>query len=160
MWMVLLYLSAIVAANFSVWFFGPASTPANAFLFIGLDFIVRDRLQDLWAGKNLAARMGGLIAAGALITFFLNPAAGRIAAASCAAFAVSTAVDWGVYTIVRRRPWMVRANVSSFFAAAADSLLFPTLAFGVFLPHIVLAQWAAKVAGGFLWSWAFSRWRA
>lgn len=158
--MVLLYLTAIVAANFSVWFFGPVSTPVNAFLFIGFDFILRDKLQDLWAGRGLALKMGALIGAGSLITFFLNPAAARIAVASCVAFAASTSVDWGIYTLVRRRPWMVRANISSFFAAAADSFIFPTLAFGAFLPRIVLAQWLAKVAGGVLWSLVFSRWRS
>jgi hypothetical protein len=32
--------------------------------------------------------------------------------------------------------------------AAVDSLLFPTLAFGVLMPGIVLAQFVAKIAGG------------
>lgn len=155
--MVALYIAAVVAANFSVHFFGPVSTPINAFLFIGLDFIVRDKLQDLWAGKSLIPKMGALIATGALITFALNPDAGRIAAASCIAFAVSNSVDWGVYYLIRKKPWMVRANVSNFFAAGADSLLFPTLAFGVFMPLIVLAQWGAKILGGLVWSWVFSK---
>ena len=52
---------------------------------------------------------------------------------------------------------MVRANVSNFFAAGADSLLFPTIAFGAFMPLIVLAQWTAKVLGGLVWSWVFAR---
>ena len=156
-WMVLLYIAAVVAANFSVHFFGPVSTPINAFLFIGLDFIVRDKLQDLWTGRHLFAKMGALIGAGALITFLLQPEVGRIAAASCIAFAVSSSVDWGIYSLIRKRPWMVRANVSNFFAAGADSLLFPTIAFGAFMPLIVLAQWTAKVLGGLVWSWVFAR---
>ena len=156
-WMVALYIAAVVAANFSVHFFGPVSTPINAFLFIGLDFIVRDKLQDLWAGKSLVPKMGTLIAVGSLITFLLQPEVGRIAAASCIAFAVSSSVDWGIYSLIRKRPWMVRANVSNFFAAGADSLLFPTIAFGAFMPLIVLAQWTAKVLGGLLWSWVFSK---
>ena len=156
-WMVLLYIAEVVAANFSVHFFGPVSTPINAFLFIGLDFIVRDKLQDLWTGRHLFAKMGALIGAGALITFLLQPEVGRIAAASCIAFAVSSSVDWGIYSLIRKRPWMVRANVSNFFAAGADSLLFPTIAFGAFMPLIVLAQWTAKVLGGLVWSWVFAR---
>ena len=156
-WMVALYIAAVVAANFSVHFFGPVSTPINAFLFIGLDFIVRDKLQDLWAGKSLVPKMGTLIAVGSLITFLLQPEVGRIAAASCIAFAVSSSVDWGIYSLIRKRPWMVRANVSNFFAAGADSLLFPTIAFGAFMPLIVLAQWTAKVLGGLVWSWVFAR---
>jgi hypothetical protein len=34
-----------------------------------------------------------------------------------------------------------------------DSVLFPTIAFGAFLPAIVLGQFVAKVAGGAVWSW-------
>jgi len=156
-WMVALYIAAVVAANFSVHFFGPVSTPINAFLFIGLDFIVRDKLQDLWAGKSLVPKMGALIAVGSLITFLLQPEVGRIAAASCIAFAVSSSVDWGIYSLIRKRPWMVRANVSNFFAAGADSLIFPTIAFGAFMPLIVLAQWTAKILGGLVWSWVFAK---
>lgn len=141
-WMVALYIAAVVAANFSVHFFGPVSTPINAFLFIGLDFIVRDKLQDLWTGRHLFPKMGALIGAGALITFVLNPDAGRIAVASCIAFAVSNTVDWGIYYLIRKKPWMVRANVSNF---------------GAFMPLIVLAQWAAKMLGGLVWSWVFSK---
>ena len=156
-WMVALYIAAVVLANFSVWFFGPVSTPINAFLFIGLDFIVRDKLQDLWTGRHLFPKMGALIGAGALITFLLNPDAGRIAAASCIAFSISNSVDWGVYYMIRKKPWLVRANVSNFFAAGADSLIFPTIAFGAFMPLIVLAQWTAKILGGLLWSWVFAK---
>ena len=36
--------------------------------------------------------------------------------------------------------------------AAVDSILFPTIAFGSFLPTIIALQFAAKVAGGALWS--------
>ena len=156
-WLAALYIVAVVAANFSVHFFGPVSTPINAFLFIGFDFIVRDKLQDHWTGRHLFPKMGALIVTGALITFLLTPDAGRIAAASCIAFAVSNTVDWGVYYLIRKKPWMVRANISNFFAAGADSLLFPTIAFGAFMPLIVLAQWAAKMLGGLVWSWVFAR---
>lgn len=40
--------------------------------------------------------------------------------------------------------------------ARIDSIL-PTLAFGVLMPQIVLAQFAAKVAGGAVWAWVISR---
>ena len=51
-----LYLAAIVLANLSVAHFGPASTPYNAFLFIGLNLATRDRLHDLW-GKHVARKV-------------------------------------------------------------------------------------------------------
>ena len=53
--------------------------------------------------------------------------------------------------------WLRRANGSNVAGAAVDSLLFPTLAFGVLMPHIVALQFVAKVAGGALWSWALAR---
>jgi hypothetical protein len=40
--------------------------------------------------------------------------------------------------------------------AAVDSLIFPTLAFGALLPHIVALQFVAKVAGGAAWAWMLS----
>ncbi len=47
---------------------------------------------------------------------------------------------------------MIRANDSNVLGSAIDSIVFPTLAFGLFLPEIVLAQFFAKFVGGFLWS--------
>lgn len=41
--------------------------------------------------------------------------------------------------------------------AAVDSLIFPTLAFGALMPHIVLLQFVAKVAGGAMWAALFAR---
>jgi len=38
-----------------------------------------------------------------------------------------------------------------------DSLIFPTLAFGALMPHIVAMQFVAKVAGGALWSWLLNK---
>ena len=49
---------------------------------------------------------------------------------------------------------MFSANGSNVAGAAVDSLIFPTLAFGALMPHIVAMQFAAKVAGGALWTWA------
>ena len=50
------------------------------------------------------------------------------------------------------RAKLLRVNGSNVVGAAVDSLVFPTLAFGAFLWPIVLGQFAAKVAGGVLWS--------
>ena len=71
MWLVLLYLAAIVAANLSVAYFGPASTIVNAFLFIGLDITTRDMLHERWENKNFWLRMGSLIAVGAALSWLL-----------------------------------------------------------------------------------------
>jgi uncharacterized PurR-regulated membrane protein YhhQ (DUF165 family) len=48
--------------------------------------------------------------------------------------------------------WLKRANASNVAGAAVDSIAFPTIAFGVLLPHIIALQFAAKIAGGAVWA--------
>jgi hypothetical protein len=149
---IAVYLAAIVAANLSVAMFGPAASILNAFLFIGLDLTTRDALHDRWHDDHLILRMGALIAVGGAISFALNAGAGQIAVASTVAFALAATVDGLVYAALGDRAYLVRVNGSNIPAAAVDSLVFPTIAFGSFLPLVVLGQFAAKVAGGFVWS--------
>lgn len=149
---VILYLAAIVAANLSIAAFGPSVAIINAFVFIGLDFTARDRLHDAWAGRHLWARMAALIGAGSLLSYLINRSAGPIALASFVAFAAAGAVDAGIYHLLRRRDWVTRANGSNLASSAADSLIFPALAFGGLIWWIVLGQFAAKVFGGLVWS--------
>jgi hypothetical protein len=149
---IAVYLAAIVAANLSVAAFGPAASILNAFLFIGLDLTTRDALHDRWHDDHLILRMGALIAVGGAISFALNAGAGQIAVASTVAFALAATVDGVVYAALGDRAYLVRVNGSNIPAAAVDSLVFPTIAFGAFLPIVVLGQFAAKVAGGFVWS--------
>lgn len=154
---ICLYLTAIVLANLSVAHFGPASTPVNALLFIGLDLTTRDHLHEAWGGKWLWPKMLALIAVGSLLSWLLNRNAGQIAVASFVAFAAAGMVDAVVYQLLHKRPWFVKINGSNVFSAATDSLLFPTIAFGAFMPWIVLGQFAAKVGGGFLWALVLRR---
>lgn len=149
---VVLYLAAIVVANLSVAAFGPGVTIINAFWLIGLDLTLRDRLHDRWQGDSLILRMAGLIALSGAISYGLNADAGPIALASTVAFIVSATLDGLAYQLLKPYRRFVRINGSNVIGAAADSLIFPTLAFGAFLWPIVLGQFAAKVAGGFLWS--------
>lgn len=151
--LVALYLAAIVAANLSVAAWGPAVAIVNAFLFIGLDLTTRDALHEAWRGRGLVWRMAALIGAGSLLSYALNRAAGPVALASFVAFAVSAGLDSLTYALLGRRAYLVRVNGSNLVGAAADSLLFPTLAFGAFLPGIIAGQFAAKVAGGLIWAY-------
>ena len=147
-----LFIGAIVAANMSVAAFGPMITPVNAFLLIGLDLSLRDSMHDKWTGDHLVWRMGALILAASAISYLVNPATGMIALASCVSFGASSCADAFVYAAVRKRPWLIRSNGSNMAGAAVDSMLFPTIAYGALMPEIVLMQFAAKVAGGALWS--------
>lgn len=149
---VVLYLAAVIAANLSVAHFGPASAIVNAFLFIGLDLTTRDGLHEAWGGRGLWPKMLALIGVGSLLSWLLNRNAGQIAVASFVAFGAAGMVDAVVYQLLYRQPWFVKINGSNVFSAAADSLIFPTIAFGAFMPAIVLGQFAAKVGGGFLWA--------
>jgi hypothetical protein len=146
--LVAIYIAAMVTANLMVWWLGPWFSPVNAFLLIGLDLTLRDVMHERFTRWQLA----GVICVGGLLTWVLNPGAAHIAIASATAFICAAAVDWAVYQALRSRPWLVRSNGSNVVGAAVDSVLFPTIAFGVFMPHIIALQFAAKVAGGAVWS--------
>jgi uncharacterized PurR-regulated membrane protein YhhQ (DUF165 family) len=149
------YTVAMTLANLSVAAFGPSVTAINAFVLIGLDLALRD-----WLHVRLKVwQMGALIAFTGLLTFALNPAAGKIAVASAVAFTAAAVVDWGTF-VKLRGSWLVRANGSNVAGAAVDSVIFPTIAFGALMPQIVLAQFAAKVLGGALWAWLLARFMA
>jgi hypothetical protein len=156
---VAMYLGAIVVANLLAATYGPAITVPSAFLLIGLDLTARDRLHDRWEHHGLRWRMAALIGAGGLLSWVLNSGAGPIALGSTVAFVASATVDALVYQALAHRGHGVRVNGSNVASAAADSVLFPLLAFGAVLPWVVLGQFVAKVAGGALWHVALI-WRA
>jgi queuosine precursor transporter len=157
---VAIFVAAITAANLLIAWLGPWFSPVNAFLLIGLDLSLRDWLHDRW--RNQLWRMGLLIAAAGVLSWALNPAAGRIAVASVTAFTVAASADALVYHRLIDRRWMVRANGSNVAGAATDSVIFPLVAFGLFpgVAAVIVLQFAAKMAGGFVWSLALSPWRS
>lgn len=148
----LIYASAMTMANLSVTTFGPAVSPINSFLFIGLDLTLRDWLQV----RLSASKMFGLIALSGAITYLLNPSAGPVAVASAVSFTASALVDWSVFSR-SSGSWIRRSNTSNAAGAAVDSVVFPALAFGALIPGIVLAQLIAKVLGGALWSYVITK---
>lgn len=149
---IALYLFAIVLANFNVLWFGPVSTPINAFFLIGFDLTVRDKLHEKWMKKHLWIKMMLLILSGSILTYIINQNAARIAAASVIAFACAALTDAVVYSTLFKKSFLVKSNSSNVAGALVDSILFPTIAFGVVMPWIILGQFTAKIAGGFLWS--------
>jgi len=142
-----IYAVAMTLANFLVAQFGPWVTPINAFFLIGLDLTLRDWLHC----RIRPPEMLGLIVATGALTYALNPSAGIIAFASAVSFTAAAMVDWAAFTGIRGS-WSRRANGSNIAGAAVDSLLFPTIAFGVLMPQIVATQFLAKVLGGALWA--------
>lgn len=144
---VIIYSFAITAANISVATFGPWISPINSFVLIGLDLALRDWLHF----KIKTWQMLILILISGVITYFLNPSAEKIAIASSCAFTAAALTDWFIFSIAKGS-WVKRANISNIGGAAVDSILFPTMAFGIFMPGIVAMQFASKIFGGFLWS--------
>ncbi|HKY04490.1 MAG TPA: VUT family protein [Blastocatellia bacterium] len=155
--LIAVYLAAIVIANLVITALGPSATIATAFLFIGLDITARDRLHEAWRHKNLWIKMAALIASGSALSWAVNRNAGPIALASFVAFAASGATDAFTYHSLRKRRWLVKVNGSNLASAAVDSVIFPTLAFGLFLPWVVAGQFLAKVAGGAVWALLLKR---
>lgn len=147
------YVSAMVAANLLVWWIGPWFSPINAFILIGLDLTLRDVMQERLSAWSILL----VVLLGGLITLIANPAAAHIAIASATAFSLGAAADWAAYSFLRSRPWLVRSNGSNVVGAAIDSVIFPTLAFGAFMPAIILLQFVAKVCGGAFWSLVMTR---
>lgn len=149
---ILIYAAAMTLANLSIAAFGPAISPINAFVLIGLDLALRD-----WLHVRLKPlQMLALIAAAGVLTYALNPAAGQIAVASSAAFTSAALVDWLTFARLRGS-WLRRANGSNVAGAAVDSLLFLALAPFPFSWAIAVQMMVAKVAGGALWAWALAR---
>lgn len=149
---IAIYALAMTAANLSISHFGPWVSPINAFLFIGLDLALRDLLHQ----KLKTWQMGCLIIGTGILTYILNPAAGMIAIASAVSFTAAAIVDWGVFIKVSGT-WFKRSTKSNVAGAAIDSLVFPTLAFGVLMPQIVAIQFFAKVVGGAIWGFLINK---
>jgi hypothetical protein len=150
--LVFIYLLAVVLANMLILWLGPQAAVITAFLFIGLDLSLRDKLHDQWHGKQLWWKMLALICGGSAISIALTWDALPIALASATAFLASGVGDALVYAGLRKKRFMIRANGSNVAGSTIDSIVFPTLAFGVFMPEIIQGQIVAKFVGGFLWS--------
>jgi len=149
---LIVYVVVLVGANMLVTVFGPQITPVLAFFLIGFDLSLRDWLHL----KIRPVQMCELILFCGAVTYALNPAVGMIALASSVAFTSAALVDWATFARLRGS-WLFRANGSNVAGAAVDSLIFPTLAFGVLMPHIVALQFVAKVAGGAVWAALLAR---
>lgn len=147
-----LYAAVLVVANMIIGVFGPMATGIVAFFLIGFDLTLRDYLQLRLRGWQMFA----LIAGSGSITYVLDRASGEIALASAAAFALAGMADWFTFSRLRGS-WLRRANMSNVVGSAVDSLVFPTLAFGSLMPVVVLMQFAAKLAGGAVWSMVFNK---
>lgn len=155
-----MYLTAIVAANLSVAFFGLQFAILNQFLFIGLDLTARDSLHDLWGRNRLALKMGALIAAGSVLSAALSIQALPIAAASFLAFVATGIADTLVYAVLTQRGAFIRMNGSNIVSGAVDTITFSYFAFGLpFNWPILAGVYIAKLTGGAFWAFIITRFK-
>lgn len=152
-----IYIATLVLANLLVAWLGPWFSPINAFVLIGLDLSLRDKLHEQWQNDRLILKMGGLIVVASVVSYLLNPTAGTIALASFVAFALSMIADTIVYHFLRHKTWLIRSNGSNIAGAAVDSIAFPTIAFGGLMLEIVALQFIAKLIGGGIWSFLLTK---
>lgn len=149
----MIYVGALCAANLLIYWIGPWWSVVNSFLLIGLDFVLRDHLHE----RLGIYRVTGLAALAGLISYAINPAGGSIAIASSVSFLLAALADGATYQSLIGKRWIIKSNASNAAGAAVDSLLFPVIAFGALMPHIVIGQFIAKVSGGAVWSMLLRR---
>ncbi len=157
--LIIAYLAAVVIANLTVAWFGPAISIVNAFLFIALDLSSRDTLHERWVkGNHFWHKMLALIATGSILSALLNTNAVPIAVASFVSFLACNLADTLTYIALGNRSILVKMNGSNLVSAAVDSVVFPLLAFG--WPPLLLimaGEFVAKVIGGAVWSVILTR---
>jgi queuosine precursor transporter len=154
---VLLFLAAIITANLSSTYFGSKASIINAFLFIGFNITCRDKLHEVWHKNGLVYKMALLLLSGSAISYLINADSGMIAIASFIAFVLSTLADTLIYSVLFKRSKIIKINGSNIASSLIDSITFPTIAFGAFMPLIILGQFLTKMFGGFIWSLILSR---
>lgn len=151
---LLAYIGTIFGANWALATFGlipvaPGIAAPAGVLFAGAALTTRDLLQDsLGRGWTLVA-----IAIGAALSAIVSP---QFAVASGAAFLLSEATDFAVYTPLRERHWLGAVAASNVVGSVIDSALFLSLAFGSldFLTGQLIGKWEVTAATvGVLWVW-------
>ena len=158
---VALFLCSAVAANLAVARWGQVALVFTAWVLIPFDLVTRDILHERWHRSRsngiLWAKMAGLILCGSALTAAASWDAKQIAIASFLGFAAAGTTNTLVYHALWHRSRYFRMNGSNLFAACADSIVFPVVAFGITGTSFALcaAQAASKFTGGLIWSAAF-----
>jgi uncharacterized PurR-regulated membrane protein YhhQ (DUF165 family) len=145
---VIAYVGSIALVNW-----GFSTMPGWELLWsavVGFVFVLRDLVQRRYGHKVLLAM---LVAAG-LSYLTADP---FVATASVAAFLVSEAADWLVYTWTKR-PLADRVLLSSAVSVPLDSLVFLGL-IGLLIPQLIAVQIVSKFAAALV-VWAGLKVRA
>lgn len=143
------YVALIVAVNYGFTVVPPLKLPDGTLwppmsLAVGFIFVVRD-----FAQREIGHRVLIAMLIGAALSYVM--AAPYVAVASAAAFLISEAVDWLVYTVTRR-PLSQRILYSSLLGTPVDSAVF-LLMLGFFSWTGVVLMTLSKLIGALVvWS--------
>lgn len=153
---VVIFLLSVITANIILSLLTPSvglwASVVTAFLFIGINISIRDKIHEDWYKHNLRLKMSILIIVGSVLTYIINPSSKSVAMASGVSFLVSGIVDFIIYQLLYHTDKSIKVNVSNIGSSIVDSILFPTLAFGNFNVLVILGQFLVKVFGGYVWS--------
>lgn len=155
--LILSYLFAIVVSNLSVYSFGTTALIFTGLILIPFDLTSRDVLHEVWKENCLKTKMFFLIVSGSLISFIINPASVNISIASAVAFFIAGTIDFVIYSSMIRSSKSIKMNCSNICSSIFDSIVFQLIAFGSIDLKILASQSILKIAGGFLWVFALTR---
>jgi hypothetical protein len=148
-----IYLIAFILANFIVLYFGANGLIFTALFLIPFDFVMRCLFHETWKGKELFFKLGGLVIAASLLTFFINQNAINIALGSSVGFISAQTIAGLFYQIVIKKSYFIKVNGSDAIGILIDSMVFQFIAFGNIDIFIMCSQFVLKITGGLFWYW-------
>ena len=153
------FIATVYLANWLVNHYGPIRVwptellaPAGVYV-VGLAFVLRDFIQ--YQGSRWLAI--GAIAVGTALSVFVSP---KLALASAAAFALSEVAGLFTFWLLQRRALVAGVALAGVVAAAIDSYVFLSIAFGSlaffegqFVAKITMSLLALPIVLGVRWAY-------
>jgi uncharacterized PurR-regulated membrane protein YhhQ (DUF165 family) len=147
------YLIAFILANFIVLYFGANGLIFTALFLIPFDFVMRCLFHETWKGKELVFKLGGLVIAASVLTFFINQNALNIALGSSGGFIAAQVAAGLFYQFVIKKSYFIKVNGSDAIGILIDSIVFQFIAFNNIDFFIMSSQFVLKITGGLFWYW-------
>ncbi len=149
------YISAIVLANYTVFWIGEWGLVITAIFLIPFDFVIRAVLHERWKAGALWSRLLGIISLGAVITYTINHETASIAIGSATAFISAGIAASLFYQTFLSHRFFLKVNGSDLVAIIVDSYIFQYITFNDISFQVMGSQVGMKAIGGFLWYWVF-----
>lgn len=148
---IIVYVGAVVLANFLVLHYGQVGLLFSSLLLIPFDFVLRCYFHEQWKGVSLVWRLGLLVGAASLTTYLINHATKNIALGSASGFVVANIFAGLYYQAFIKKSNFVKVNGSDVVAIVVDSITFQLIAFGSINVMVMVGQMVIKALGGLMW---------